>query len=123
MKIKIFLAVLIISISHVQLNAQIDPTSKIEIIASCAINDNIAVFDLINRNSYSVTISYTSGESFKGDLYLEPNVDNQITIYTYSLISFTYNSVLFKTMYTNNNICGTPQAPYTKVFAYGIGRL
>ncbi|MDP3148412.1 MAG: T9SS type A sorting domain-containing protein [Ignavibacteria bacterium] len=123
MKIKIFLAALIISISHVLLNAQIHPTSNIEIIASCAINDNIAVFDLINRNSSSVTISYTSGESFKGDLYLEPNVDNQITIYTTSLISFTYNSFLFKTMATNNNICGTPQTPYSKIFAYGIGRL
>jgi hypothetical protein len=84
---------------------------RIDFVPSCSTVENLALFDITNWNSFPVLVSYQSGETFSGDLLLEPNIDYQVMIYMQSLISFSYQRYIFRTVATNDILCHAPQSP------------
>ncbi|MCK9412705.1 MAG: BACON domain-containing protein [Prolixibacteraceae bacterium] len=106
-----------------QLFAQTNPTTNIEITATCIQTDPTANFEIVNNNLFTLDIDYVSGETFQGKINLEPGVIFQLYVYKNSMVNFYYNNSIFITLLTNNVLCGDPQQAYGKIHAYGLGRL
>lgn len=84
---------------------------NLSIVPTCGTIRDMANFEIVNKNSKVIQISYMSGESFSGVLDLEPNVTYQVFIYLSSLLSLSYNNYFFAMRATNDTNCTSPQEP------------
>ncbi len=107
-----------------------DPTQAIDIVATCT-NAVDANFDMTNNGSEeikkdfndNVQIGYIAGLSV-GNIDLPPAVTLQLKVAKYTICSFSFNSVVFRQVETNNQQCNVDPLPqYNFIACYGIGKL
>ncbi len=98
-----------------------DPTSRIDIVATCSDSPTMANFDLTNENNnFDVDISYDAWGPFTGGVIVGSMQTQQVFVGKGSVCAFSYNYTLFKQMVTNDQLCSDPPNPEYSIFAFGI---
>ncbi len=101
----------------------IDPIRNIAIVATCSDSPTMANYDMMNRNSFDVTVNYTDGGSFTGSVIIGSQQQQQIFIPKQSVCQFSYHFNLFRQVLTNDQLCSETQLPKQSVFMTGTGKI
>ncbi len=101
----------------------IDPRRNIAIVATCSDSPTMANYDMMNRNSFDVTVNYTDGGSFTGSVIIGSQQQQQIFIPKQSVCQFSYHFNLFRQVLTNDQLCSETQLPKQSVFMTGTGKI
>jgi hypothetical protein len=96
--------------------ASTDLLGKIKIVPTCIQSGTTANFEIVNENPFTLDIGYVSGEFFQGTINLETGVVFQLYVYANSMVDFYYSNVIFRTLPTNNQLCGTPQERFVLLY-------
>ena len=101
----------------------IDPTRNIAIVATCSDSPTMANFDMMNRNSFDVTVYYSAGGSFTGSVIIGTYQTQQISVAKNSVCAFSYHFNLFRQVLTNDQLCSETQLPKQSVFMTATGKI
>jgi len=96
-------------------------TANIEIRPTCSDSSTMANFDIWNYNAYDVTVDYTAGIGYSGNVIIGSQQVQQILVGKGSIVSFYYNYTLFEQILTNDRLCSEPQSPSSLVRVYALG--
>ncbi|MFA7419212.1 MAG: T9SS type A sorting domain-containing protein [Melioribacteraceae bacterium] len=101
----------------------IDPTRNIFISATCTDGETWAFFDVMNNNSFEITVNYSAGASYTGSVIIGTNQVQQVFVGKGSICSFYYHYTLFKQVFTNDQPCSETQLPKQKIFMTATGKI
>jgi hypothetical protein len=101
----------------------IDPTRNIFISATCTDSETWAYFDVMNNNSFEITVNYSAGASYTGSVIIGTNQVQQVFVGKGSICSFYYHYTLFKQVFTNDQPCSETQLPKQKIFMTATGKI
>ncbi|MFA6596492.1 MAG: T9SS type A sorting domain-containing protein [Ignavibacteriaceae bacterium] len=101
----------------------IDPTRNIFISATCTDSETWAYFDVMNNNSFEITVNYSAGASYTGSVIIGTNQVQQVFVGKGSICSFYYHFTLFKQVFTNDQLCSETQLPKQKIFMTATGKI
>ena len=94
--------------------------ANLEIFTLCYDDEEKGLMMIRNKNDFPVTIDYNS-LTLSGSSYILPGNSSRIYIYKYSIVSFYNNSLLFKQVAANNQMCTDDPDPKFSIFGYALG--
>jgi hypothetical protein len=97
------------------------PTDNIGIRPTCSDDPTMANFDIWNYNAYDVTVDYTAGIGYSGNVILGSQQVQQIFVAKASIVAFSYNYSLFKQIATDDQLCSEQPSPPVSVRAFARG--
>ncbi|MCL4549143.1 MAG: T9SS type A sorting domain-containing protein [Bacteroidetes bacterium] len=101
----------------------IDPTRNIFISATCTDSQTWANFDMLNNNSFDITLNYSAGASYTGSVIIGSYQVQQVFVGKGSICSFSYHFTLFRQVFTNDQLCSETQLPCRKDMRVSIGKI